>query len=296
MKPSLAPIILFVYNRPEHTRRTLRSLQTCELAADSELFIFSDAAKNADSEKAVAEVRKMIHSLKGFKQLSIQERATNLGLANSVIDGVSQVITHYGKAIVLEDDMIFANDFLVFLNEALVAYQSHPKIFSISGYSYPIRIPDNYTKDVYLLPRASSWGWATWANRWEKADWQMKDYSQFRKDGQLQNGFAQGGKDLVYMLIKQQKGMVNSWAVRWSYTHFKHHAYCLFPRISKLQNIGNDKSGTHSPKTSRFETEMDNSSLHLDANPEANPTIIQNLQRFFRPSIIRRVINYFLLN
>jgi len=295
MKNRLAPIVLFVYNRPSHTQRTVESLQKCHLASDSELFIFSDAARNATDAVAVQQVREYIQTIYGFKKSTITTRQNNLGLARSVIDGVTQVLHENGKAIVLEDDMVFAEDFLVFLNEALNTYQNHQTVFSISGYSYPILIPATYSKDVYLLPRASSWGWATWADRWAKADWKVSDYQKFLHSKTMQREFAQGGKDLVYMLMRQQKGMINSWAVRWSYTLYKNQAYCLFPRKSKLQNIGNDRSGTHSPRTTRFETELSNAPLELDTNLQPDPIIIKNLQKFFQPSLYREMINHILL-
>jgi len=37
---NLSPIVLFVYNRPWHTRQTVEALQKNELAEESELFIF----------------------------------------------------------------------------------------------------------------------------------------------------------------------------------------------------------------------------------------------------------------
>ncbi len=295
LSSSLTPIILFVYNRLWHTQQTLQSLQNCQYASESELYIFSDAAKTTDDAEKVAQVRSFIHTVQGFKKIIIIEREENYGLAASVIAGVTEVIQRHQKAIVLEDDMIFSEDFLKFINETLHFYQHHTNIFSISGYSYPISLPETFTQDVYLLPRASSWGWATWADRWTKADWQVADYPKFLQDKSIQQGFAQGGKDLVYMLIKQQKGLVNSWAVRWSYTHYKHQAYGLFPRKSKVQNIGNDKSGIHSPDTNRFETHFGNSSIHLDESPVIHAEIIKNLQKFFQPSVVREIINYFKL-
>ena len=41
----LAPVVLFVYTRPWHTRQTIESLLKNEIARDTELFIFSDGPK-----------------------------------------------------------------------------------------------------------------------------------------------------------------------------------------------------------------------------------------------------------
>ncbi len=295
MRP-LAPIALFVYNRPHHVQQTIRSLRHCDLAADSQLIIFSDGPKSEADTTKVAEVRSSLRGITGFASVEIREQTANRGLARSVIEGVTSMLAAHGKAIVLEDDLLFSRDYLSFMNDALNAYGGSPEVFSVSGYLYPIPIPAGYPDDVVLLPRASSWGWATWRDRWEKADWQVKDYETFFRDRALREGFAQGGEDLVAMLIRQQKGMIDSWAVRWSYAHFRNGSWCLFPVRSKVQNTGNDLSGTHSPSTSRYQTTLSNDPYTLPVSPQVNPVMVKSLQRFFRPSPIRKVINYLTLS
>jgi glycosyltransferase involved in cell wall biosynthesis len=294
MRP-LAPIALFVYNRPHHVEQTIRSLRDCDLAADTELIIFSDGPKNEEDTARVAEVRSYLRGISGFARVEIREQDVNRGLARSVIEGVTSMLAAHGKAIVLEDDLLFSRNYLSFMNDALNVYEGRPEVFSVSGYLYPIPVPAGYPDDVVLLPRASSWGWATWKNRWEKADWQVKEYEVFFGDKALREGFAQGGEDLVTMLIRQQRGMIDSWAVRWSYAHFRNGAYCLFPVRSKVQNTGNDLSGTHSPSTSRYLTTLSDDPYTLPDPPQVNPAMVRALQKFFRPSPIRKMINYFTL-
>src|ERR1700761_2145465 len=74
-----APIALFVYNRLDHTRRTVEALRANHLAAQSELFIFADAAKDESGAAAVAAVRKFIRAIDGFRSVTIRERERNLG-------------------------------------------------------------------------------------------------------------------------------------------------------------------------------------------------------------------------
>jgi len=62
---NLAPIVLFVYNRLDHTKQTIEALQKNEFANKSELFIYSDAAKNEESKQKVADVREYIKSING---------------------------------------------------------------------------------------------------------------------------------------------------------------------------------------------------------------------------------------
>ena len=118
----LSPILLFVYNRLTHTQRCVEALLKNPLASESELFIYSDEAKDDIQKETVNEVRKYIHTVNGFKNITIIERNENWGLAKSIIDGVSTQVNRYGKVIVLEDDLVVAPHFLQFMNDALEAY------------------------------------------------------------------------------------------------------------------------------------------------------------------------------
>lgn len=246
---SLAPIAFFVYNRPFHIRKSIESLIKNDLAGESDIFIFSDAPKNDSIMDDVKEVRKYIKTISGFKNMEIIEREKNLGLANSIINGVTFVINKYGKVIVIEDDLLCLNNFLRFMNDALEFYTDKKKIFSVTGYNYPenlMRIPRNYNYDVYFCPRCSSWGWGTWKDRWDKADWEFKDSEKFLKDKKLQKLYAFSGDDKVEMMIAQIEGKIDSWATRWEYTHFKKDAYSVYPVKSLLNNIGFDGTGINS--------------------------------------------------
>jgi hypothetical protein len=291
---NISPIILFVYNRPEHTRKTVESLLINTLAKESELFIFSDGPKNSSDNVKVAEIRSYIKSIKNFKRITIIESKINKGLAESVINGVNEIIKKYGKVIVLEDDLVCTTDFLKFMNEALDFYYLEKKIFSISGYSLPIQIPEDYTNDIYLLPRPSSWGWGTWRDRWESANWEFKDLTEFFKNKESQKNFNRGGEDLTPMLKAQILGLIDSWSIRWAYTIFKKNGYCLYPINSKIQNIGTDKSGTHFKKeTKKYYVELNelSSAIKFTKNLNVNNDILKRVNDMMRPTMIRRIIN-----
>ena len=223
----LAPVVLFVFNRPWHTRQTLEALQNNTLSGESDLIIFSDGAKTIEDETKVREVRDHIKTINGFKKLSIFERDRNHGLAASIISGVTEVVNKYGKIIVLEDDLISSANFLQFMNQALTTYEKKKDIFSVTGYNFVSKIPDGYKKQVFLSYRSSTWG--TWADRWTKADWEVKDFKQFLRNKRDHTRFNRGGDDLTGMLIQQMKGKLDSWGIRWCFTHFIHNAYCLVP-------------------------------------------------------------------
>ena len=253
---SPAPIVLFVYNRPQHTRRTVESLRCNALAAKSQLFVFSDGPRDGKDAAGVEAVRTAIRALDGFNNVTIHEKAINRGLAGSVIDGVSEVIRQYGKVIVVEDDLQFSPHFLAYMNEALARYEDDPRIFSIGGYSPPLEMPSGYAEDSYLSYRCCTWGWATWRDRWEKVDWEVRDFDVFSKDRDMIDRFNRGGDDMYQILKLQKAGKLSSWGIRWDYAHFKNDAYCFRPVSAIVANTGNDGSGVHCVPTDKFDVSI----------------------------------------
>jgi hypothetical protein len=245
MPAVLAPIVVFCYNRPQHLRQTFAALRRNRLAAESTLIVFSDGARNSQDEVLVKEVRIVVAEQEGFQGIQAHASPVNKGLARSVIEGVSQVLETHGRVIVLEDDMLCTTDFLDYMNSALTTYQNRPDIFSVTGYTPPFTLPDGYPEEVYLAPRASSWGWGTWQDRWQQADWQVRDFPDVKKKPDQITYLNRGGNDLWPMLVKQQRGVIDSWAIRWTFAQTQHGAYGLYPVRSKIRNSGTDGSGTN---------------------------------------------------
>lgn len=248
---ALAPIVLFTYKRLDTLIKTIESLQQNYLASESDLYIFSDAAKGIQDQEPVQNVRNYIKTIKGFKSVTITESPVNKGLATSIIEGVSQILKTHQTVIVLEDDLVSTNNFLDFMNQSLTKYEDETAIFSISGFSFNLNLEKKYFYDVYFLNRGWSWGWATWRDRWEKVDWKIKDYSEFIKNKKAQKLFAAGGSDLNSMLKKQMTGNLDSWAIRWFYNQFKLGGLTLYPVKSKILNEGFGADATHTTGSSR---------------------------------------------
>ena len=239
-----APIIIFCYRRK--IDKLIYSLLRNKESSNSKLFIFSDGFKSKLDEHDVLNVRKSLKKIKNFKSVSIIESDKNNGLANSIIKGATSVINKFGKAIILEDDLILSPHFLNFMNNSLNFYKKNKHIWSISGFSPPIKFPENYKEEVFLSLRPSSWGWATWQSRWNKVNWDIKDFNQFKRDKIKIDKFNMAGNDLFKMLELQYLKKIDSWAIRWCYSQFVHSAFSVTPKISMVQNIGfADKFATH---------------------------------------------------
>src|SRR4051794_17874331 len=277
----LAPICLFVFKRLDTLKESVTSLQKNELAPLSDLYIFSDAAGKLSDEEAVNSVRNYCKTITGFKSVNVVLSEKNLGLAPSVIKGVTNIINKYKKVIVLEDDLIVSNNFLYFMNEALVFYKDNERMFSVAGYTSPMKCRTN--EDVYFTKRGSCWGWGTWINKWDTIDWDVTDYKIFINDKRTQRQFNEMGSDLTNFLRKQQTGKLNSWAIRWNYEQFKRNQYTVFPVVSKVTNEGFGDSATHTSKSNkdRFSTTLDNTGKISFSFPD-EPFIDPNFLRQFK--------------
>jgi hypothetical protein len=287
-----APVALFVYNRPSHARQTVEALKRNEFAPDTDLFVFSDGPKSRKDAAAVLDARAVVRSIVGFRSVSLVEREANLGLAQSIIDGVTAVCSKYGHVIVLEDDLVTAPTFLRFMNDALRMYEYNEKVGSIHGYWYPTVAT---MPDTFFLRGASCWGWATWSRAW----------SLFEPDGhklllELRRRDLTGLFDLdgamayTRMLRDQVRGRNDSWAIRWHASMFIADRLQLSPGRSLVRNIGFDGSGTHSASTGVYGVELAAtptpiSRIVLEESAEARAALIQYYRRT-RRSIGARVI------
>lgn len=239
-----APIAFFAYNRPEHTLRALSSLADNAEAHESELFIFCDAPKKPEHQKAVDEVRRIVRSRDWCGSVHIREQHTNQGCARSIINGVTEVCNKYRKIIVIEDDLILSPNFLDYMNSALSLYESADRVMQISGYMFPVDL--QIKTDALFLPFTTSWGWATWSRAWESFDPDMTGFNILNRDRELRLRFnINGAYDHFGMLEAQKAGRIDSWAIRWYLSTFLKNGLTLYPRITQVQNIGFDGSGTH---------------------------------------------------
>lgn len=287
---TLAPICLFVYSRLDDTKLTVESLQKNTLAQESQLFIFSDGIKN--NKKAVNAVRDYIHTINGFAKVTIYESEVNKGLANSIISGVTKIISIYNKVIVLEDDLILSTNFLCFMNQSLTFYEQKVRILSISGYAFDLKYPTNYKYDVSFSLRACSWGWATWKDRWEQIDWEVKSYSSFRNNLFKRYKFNDGGSDMSSMLDKQIKGEINSWAIRFNYHQYEKNLLDVFPTVSKVINIGFGENSTNTKKgLYRYRTTLDTSKKsNFNMQNDIKTSLSILLQSYWHYSLIMRAL------
>jgi hypothetical protein len=239
-----APVALFVYARPEHTKRTLAALAANERASETRVHIFADAARGPADAAAVDAVRAVARAATGFRSVTLIERPENYGLARNITEGVSALADEHGKVIVLEDDLVTGPHFLAFMNAALDRYAGEARVWHVNGWTYPIELrPDG---SPFFTPVMECWGWATWADRWRHyrkdpagllARWQPQAVARFN---------IGGGYDYWGDVRRNAERVLNTWAVFWYATIFEQGGLCLSPAVSHVVNIGIDGSGMNS--------------------------------------------------
>jgi GT2 family glycosyltransferase len=293
----LAPIVLFVYNRPDHTRRTLDALAANPLATDSDLIIYADGPKKPEHVPAVEKTRQVAREASGFKSVRWVERAENLGLAKSIMAGVSEVCADRGRVIVVEDDLVVSPDFLRFLNAGLERYQNDTNVLQVSGYAYPVH--DRSIPQAFFLPMVSCWGWATWSRAWMKFDPQMAALQRLDRDPAARRSFNMDDTyDYYGMACQQRRGKIDSWGIRWQLSLFAHGGLVLYPRDSLVYNAGADASGTHGIGQPAFQRELGHGDPEISAvrwpsdvtADELALTQVKQLLRSNRPGFVRRII------
>lgn len=247
----LAPVVLFAYDRPEHLRMTLKALSQNTLANQSELFIYCDGPKDNAKEsgrKVIDEVRKIAREQLWCKQVHVIESERNKGLANSIIDGVTDIVNRYGKVIVLEDDLVTSPGFLKYMNDALELYQDDERVMHVTGYMFPVgkKLPETF---FYEVPHC--WGWGTWARSWayfsndidEIYGYWSSRWNEFNK---------WGGDDLQRQLTNNYTGKLNTWFVKWHAAVLRRNGLTLYPCRSLVNNIGWDGTGDNCRSSTKY--------------------------------------------
>lgn len=247
-------IALFAFNRPDLLQQTLRALSTNDLADAASLTIFCDGPRHEKDEPGTRAVRALAKKAQNFASLEVVEHPKNMGCANSIINGLTEMFRLHERLIVIEDDIVTSPYTIRFLSESLARYADNEKVFNIAAWSPPhiIRqLSNSYSYDVYAIPRFNCWGWASWRDRFQDIDWEVKDYQTFKVSPQLRKAFNSGGEDLSPMLDMQMAGKINSWAIRADYARFKKNMLGINPVRSYTLNIGIG-SGTHTTRNTTY--------------------------------------------
>jgi len=297
---ALAPIVLFIYNRPNLTRMTLEALAKNELADQSTLYIYCDGPKdsaNAETIENIAQARRIAGERKWCREVIIYEKEHNLGLAKSIISGVTEIVNTHGNVIVLEDDLETSPYFLRYMNDALAVYRDNKKVISIGACNFFAK-NESVTPETFFIPIPDCWGWATWKDRWELFEPDSdKLYKQLKEKGLIQAFNLFGNYPFESMLQKQIMGQVNSWAIRWQAVAYLNNMLALYPQKSMTIHKYSD-TATHAKYDNSDIIELCNKPVRVkEMEVEVLPEIFEQMLRGYRSvamsgSVIKNMVKY----
>lgn len=279
----LAPVVLFAFNRPEHTKLTLDALGENYLASKTKLFVYVDGPRSSKDVDNVNKVIDLVRAVRSFKETNLVLSETNKGLAASITNGVTKIVNQYGKIIVVEDDLITSKSFLTYVNNALVKYKNNQRVFHISGWNYPIDM-NQINEDAYFWRGMNCWGWATWKDRWQYFN-KDKDnlFHEYKMKWLWRWRFDVGGVAKFWRQIRlNHLGHINTWAVYWYASIFKNGGVCLNPVVSQVRNIGFDGSGVHcNSDRNRIEKCTEFEFKNWPNNVEENKTSVRLIREYY---------------
>jgi hemolysin-activating ACP:hemolysin acyltransferase len=262
---SIAPIVLFTYKRLDTLKQCIDALKKCPEAPYSDLVIVADYQNTETDCEKVANVRQFLSSITGFKSVEIIEREKNYGVDYNIIEGIKMMAARFPQFIVVEDDLVVKKGFLTFLNKALLQYENHSEVLTVSAFNWVNTIPKNYLFDVYFAKRTNPWGWATWSYKINTVDWELQDKEGFLKDDKNQKKFNEWGSDRSSMLINTINNKIRAWDIRLDYNQFRNSTTTVYPIVSLVDNIGfGDLDASNTFGYNRFKAKNKINKLDVD--------------------------------
>lgn len=246
---SFAPVLILTLNRHEHFKNCVESLAACKHADKTDLFIALDYPLNDTHWEGYEIIKDYLPSINGFKTINIIERERNYGVEDNFFNSLEYVFNKFDRLIYSEDDNVFSPDFISFINKGLEIYKDREDIFSVSGYQYPVTIPNNYDKDVYEWTGFTAWGVGIWKRKWGKVNFQketvIQSFKNFLKNHQEVYKFQKIANIYLLAIITMLKqNSIHGDGIISLYL-YRNHMYSIFPTISRVRNTGHDGSGVN---------------------------------------------------
>lgn len=288
-----SPIAIFIYNRPDKVKSLLDSLSLNSGFENYEYYIFSDGPKNESELPDVIKSRKIVKDFFTKIKYELVSKEKNYGLSNSIINGVNFTLNKHERVIVLEDDLIVSKDFLNYMEVSLKRYFKQKKVYSISGHVFNSDVMNSFNS-LFFLKHISSWGWGTWRDRWTSfnkfldKNHSLKINKENKKSFNLDNTYP-----FSKILEKTNKGMVDSWAIKWYYYIYINEGLSLYPYTTLINNKGFDGSGSNT--LSNYNEEIKSNSIELnfpdkvELNELAYDEYKKQIKKKLNPHILKKI-------
>ncbi len=275
-----SPILVMTYRRPVNTKIILQLLKKYN---HKNVIVFNDGLKKKEHYLEHKKTRKIINEHKRINKLEIIFPKKNLTQKNNLPFALEKVFKKYDRAIILEDDCIPNRSFFKFCDLLLEKYKNDNRISQISGNNFlNFKKYKRRNNDSYFFSNfTSSWGWATWKDRWQGVyDKDIHLWPIIKKEMWLRDIFNnQKSYDFWTKAFDRRfKNLDDDWDRPWTLANLINNRLNVFPSKNLISNIGDDNSALHSnPK------KWNNLKLENIKFPLTHPKIIRcdtNVDKF----------------
>lgn len=246
-----APVLIPTLNRYDHFVRCLESLEECTGAEKTDVYVALDYPPSEHYREGWKRIDAYLHEKEnnnGFNHLIVYRRETNYffsgkGNLTTAIKDLPECIDRY---IISEDDNIFSPNFLEYVNDGLEKFENDPNCLAVCGYNYQGVKLNGYNYNCYLSREYSAWGVGFWKKKREKLEYIFKiDYAKFimSKWENIWKLYKNEPRLLNTILLNLDCGKIFGDTMLVSYQYLNN-KYSLFPKTSKIRNMGFDGTGT----------------------------------------------------
>ncbi len=239
MGVSSVAVLVTGFNRPEKLRLVFTHLSSLP---NLRLYFACDGPRTGVDKATVNECHAIArHFVSDESRLLLREK--NLGCYQAMYEAITWFFSKETEGVINEDDVIIDQSFFECVRILLPALRSNLHIYQINSFLALDEI--SCSESFFVGKFCSSWGWATWQNRW----------SQFRHEVRVNRSTLNIIRDaigngrlavffvLAFVMMRQNK--MSSWHYRWTYSVWRSGALTLTPRIRLSENFGADRDATH---------------------------------------------------
>ena len=259
------PILFLVFNRPEKTQIIFDIIKKLK---PKKLYISADGPrKNRIKDNLLCDqVRSIVKKINWDCEQKIKFNNTNLGCKINVIESIDWFFSNVEEGIILEDDCVPSESFFYFCEELLSKYKNNEKIMQINGFNSGLNSYLDTDDSYYFSKLNTTWGWATWRRAWQKFDYNLESYIEFKQKGKIKEFYKDKGipKWMEKYLDKTFNKEDNIWSINWAFSILKNSGLCITPNINLIENIGFDKQST-SGKTEIFNEWQETKSFEIQS-------------------------------
>jgi len=238
-----APVLVTGFNRPELLEEQLKTLieMGCKVYMSLDVPKKNDLVNAESSRRCIAIANRFSPDLARVR-ISKQHLGCFRGMTEAITWGFGQET----MLIILEDDVRVNEIFLSYATKLLTDFESNHSVGSIAGTNF---VPKSHItlKDdsVRFSAFASSWGWATWRDRWDDY---LEDLNTFPIHDSIYPTNFWGWSSKRYwkkVFEDTSNGKYDAWDYRWLYSNWKRCRLTIVPNSNLAINVGFGEGATH---------------------------------------------------